>query len=157
MKHISLRDVDAELGKLALALGEAVREQVGQGDDLDVLALGPGTRGGVLGVISGRGIDDVGGGAQGVEHRAGAAPAAADQADFDLDVACGLGRVDEGELSMAAAPATARLEVLRNSRHVTGDLRFDWLIGVLLQAGSGLDHAAGGTPRAEAMGVVTRD
>ena len=46
------------------------------------LLLGPG--GHVLGVIAGHGIDDFGGGPQGVEHRAGAAATAADQTDLDF-------------------------------------------------------------------------
>ena len=43
----------------------------------------------VLGMIAGRRIDDLGGRAQCIEHRAGAAPAAADQADLDLGVGPG--------------------------------------------------------------------
>ncbi len=43
----------------------------------------------VLGVVAGRRVDDLGGRAEGVEHRAGAATAAADQADLDFDLGFG--------------------------------------------------------------------
>ena len=48
----------------------------------------------VLGVIAGLGIDDLGGGAQGVEHRPRAPSAAADQADLDGHFFRRSGRID---------------------------------------------------------------
>ena len=87
-----------ELGELLPAAFEPVLEQVGQRDDLDVLALDLGRLGDVLGVVADRRIDHLGRGAQGVQHRAGAASAAADQADLHFDVLRAVGGVDERNL-----------------------------------------------------------
>ena len=92
-----LRDFDAQLGQLRPAAGQPVLEQVGQGDHLDVLLLGLRAFGRRPRCGSRDRIDDLGGRAEGVQHRAGAAAAAADQADLDLDLGR-LGRVYEGNL-----------------------------------------------------------
>ena len=81
-----LRDLDAQLRELPVRAVQSVLEQVGEGDELDVRVLDAGPLGDVLGVVALRRIDDLGGGAERVEDRAGAAAAAADQADLDLRV-----------------------------------------------------------------------
>ena len=81
-----LRHLDAEFLQLLVAARQAVLEQVRQGHDLDVLLANPRTLGHVLGVVTFPGIDHPGSGTQGVEHGAGAASAAADQADLDLEL-----------------------------------------------------------------------
>ena len=87
---------------------EAVVEQVGQGHDLDVLLLQRGACGHVLGVIAGRGIDDLGGGAQRIEHRAGPPAAAADQADLDRVAAGGMGAPSNTQPTGQCGPSHKR-------------------------------------------------
>ena len=70
----------------------------------------------VFGVIAGGRIDDLGGGAQGVEDRAGAASAAADQADFDFEIrAFGMNGVGEGKLACRRGGCHGQRRILEES------------------------------------------
>ena len=87
MKQRLLGDVDAELGELRLAArARRSSNRSARATTLMFFVCDLAPCGHVLGVVAGRGIDDLGGRAQGIEHRAGAAAAAADQADPDLQV-----------------------------------------------------------------------
>src|SRR6476620_11098391 len=68
----------------------AIVEQVVQRDDLDVFVRDFRAFGDVFGMVGVFWVDDIGAGADGVEERAGAAAAAANEADFyDEVVAAG--------------------------------------------------------------------
>ena len=75
--------VQVELAELGAALLQPVREEVGQGDDLEVLRGQACVLGDVLGVIALLRVDDLRGGAQQVEHGTGTPAAAADDAHAD--------------------------------------------------------------------------
>ena len=92
--HLDL--VGLGLLELVAAGLEALVEDVGHGDEADVLA-----------------------GVHGVDGGLGAAPAAADQADADDVAAGGVGAAFERERAQAAVPARVA-EVRRNSRRVVG-------------------------------------
>lgn len=72
-----------EVFEVFAAGGEAVGEEVGEGDDLDIFAGGGGAGLDVFGVVAAGGVDDVGGGAEDIEDGACSAAAAADDADAD--------------------------------------------------------------------------
>ena len=77
-----LGDVEVDLTQVVAAAVDPVTEHVRQGDDLDAGPFDPGARLDPFDVVADVGVDRVVRRADRVEDRAGAAPAAADEADL---------------------------------------------------------------------------
>ena len=86
MKHWSLGTSRPSFSRLRWHSLQPFFKQIGEGQHLDVFVRDGRAFGDVLGVVAFFGVNAFDGGADGVEHGAGAAPAATDDADLHAGV-----------------------------------------------------------------------